>query len=155
MPSKNSRSISCFSGFRAGTETISNPDYSFNATAAGAQFLSQAADVDVERARLSVIFQAPDLIEQLLARRHAPLVARKNGEQRELLAGQLDVAPLAGDRKIRVINPELAVVIKLRRSLLVSRAAQRGAHAGYKLAHAKRLGDVIVGAEVQSAHLIS
>src|SRR5262249_57780266 len=94
---RNPQSIGRVCCFGAGTETIADADYRFNAAAAGAQLLSQAADVDVERAGLAVIFQAPDLVEQLFARRHAPLVAREDGEQREFLAGQLDALPLAGD----------------------------------------------------------
>src|SRR5882672_6852289 len=152
---KTFRSINCFSGFRARAETIANTDHRFNAAAAVPQFLSQAADVDVERAGLAVIFQPPDLVEQLFARRHSSLVAREDGEQRELLAGQLDAPPLAGDRKIGVIDPELAVVIKLRRPLFVPRTAQSGSHARDKLAHAEGLSDVIVGAEVQAADFMS
>src|SRR5262245_66663071 len=148
LPSfRNLQSVGLVCGFRARTETITNTDHRFNAAAAGAQLLSQAADVDVERAGLAVIFQTPDLVEQLFAGRHAPLVSREDGEQREFLAGQLDAAPLAGDRKVGVIDLELAVVVRPRRPLFVPRASQRGAHAGDEFAHAEGLRDVVVRSE--------
>ena len=52
-------------------KTITDADDGFDAVAAVAEFLPQAANVNVERARIAEITVAPNVVEQILARRDA------------------------------------------------------------------------------------
>ena len=57
------------SGARPGTtnETVTDANHGFNTIAAFTQLLTQAPDMNVERARVAVIAVAPDVVEELLA----------------------------------------------------------------------------------------
>src|ERR1051326_6887794 len=54
-------------------EAIPNTYDRFNAIATCFEFLSQPANVHIERARVAVITVAPNLVEQLLTSNHASL----------------------------------------------------------------------------------
>ena len=58
-----------WSGARPGTanETVADANDGFNTIATFAQLLSQAPDVNVERARVAVVAVTPDVVEELLA----------------------------------------------------------------------------------------
>src|SRR5262245_56515302 len=50
------------------------------------ELFADSADVHVERARLAVVVEPPDSVEQVIAREHAPARLREQPEQRELLS---------------------------------------------------------------------
>ncbi len=52
-------------------ESVTGADDGFDAAAAIAEFLAQAANVNVERSRVAEIAIAPNVVEQILARRDA------------------------------------------------------------------------------------
>lgn len=54
--------------FAAADETVADADDCFDGLAARVEFLPQATDVYVERARVAEILVAPDIIQKLLAR---------------------------------------------------------------------------------------
>ena len=55
--------------------------------------LAQAAHVDVHRARALGVRVAPDVLEQLLPREHAPARLEQGHEERELLGREVHAAP--------------------------------------------------------------
>jgi len=56
-------------GARSSTtnETVADADDCFNTIAAFVQLLSQAADMNIKRARVAVVAVTPDVVEKLLA----------------------------------------------------------------------------------------
>ena len=60
-------------GARPGTtnETVADANDGFNTIAAFAELLSQAPDMNVERARVAIVAVTPDVIEELLASDYA------------------------------------------------------------------------------------
>src|SRR5215218_2181923 len=69
--------------------------------ATGFQFPAEVGHEHLDRVRDGEGVVAPDLVEQLLARDHQPLVAHQVLEQLELALGELD-APLAAVHLVRV-----------------------------------------------------
>src|SRR3954468_18105178 len=78
----------------------------------GFELPSQVGDEDLDRVRDRERVVAPDLVEQLLARDHEPLVAHQVLEQLELALGELDPAlaaeHLMGVRAARVPDAQRA-----------------------------------------------
>ena len=56
---------------RTADESVADANHSFNTIAAFAQLLSQAPDMDVERARVAVVAVTPHVVEKLLASNNA------------------------------------------------------------------------------------
>lgn len=67
-----------FDQFNAAAKTISYANDGFYAVAATPKLFAEAADVNVQRSRLAVIFQSPNLIKQLFARNDTAFVTREN-----------------------------------------------------------------------------
>src|SRR5580693_1394800 len=119
------------------------------------QLAPQIAHVRLEHLRLPGVLPAPDVLEQLLAGKHQPLVAHQVGEQPELGWRQLDeyAAPpdgpvvlvefqVADPQRRRVVSVGVAVP-----GLVHARAAQHRAHPGHQRLDGERLRDVVVAAE--------
>ena len=116
----------------------------------------------VHRARLASEGDAPHLLEQLGTREHEPLVLHEGAQELEFLEGEDD--RLAAGAHLMTRGRQLdgagTQLIGSRRSRRRSphrwggRAAQQGVHAGDELHHAEGLGQVVVGASIQAAHLV-
>src|SRR5258708_18621308 len=78
-------------------EAITDSHDRLNAIAARVQFLTQPANVHVERSRLTVITVPPNLIQQLLPRNHPSRTLPQHSEQGEFLVGQLDLRLVSDD----------------------------------------------------------
>src|ERR1041384_4641201 len=98
-------------------KAIADADHGFDAIAAQPEFLPQAADVHVERARVAEILIAPDVIEQILPGDHAAAAFRQRFEQSKLFSRELYLLALAYDANIGKIDGKLVVVITLDRAL--------------------------------------
>lgn len=59
-----------------------------------AELLSNVADVDVDDVRVSIIIEAPDVFDELVAREHAFRMFEQIDEQIELTSGQVNFLPL-------------------------------------------------------------
>src|SRR3954451_6713942 len=95
------------------------------------------ADVDVDRSRLAVVRPAPDRLEQLLPREHAPGTACQRTQELELDVGDLDRRSVALDRAARRIDPQSRDLdrVLLRRSVPGRRrATQERFHPAAELA---------------------
>src|SRR6185312_3734760 len=78
-------------------ETITDANHRLDAIAALVEFLPQAANVHIERARVAIITVAPNAIQQLLSRHDVIGAPGQHREQRELLVRQLDAVAVAND----------------------------------------------------------
>ena len=124
----------------------------------GLELLAQVADVHVDRARVAVGGVAPDALEQHRAAEHPARGARQRGEDLELDVGEPHA--LAAHRTTRRFSKSICrspSSIGSSKLLLGRRqrgAAQHGLDAAAELAHRERLGDVVVGAELEAEHLV-
>src|SRR5215217_3181907 len=116
--------------------------------ATGFQLPPQVGDENLDRVRDRERVVAPDLVEQLLARDHQPLVAHQILQQLELALGQLD-RPLAAVHLVRVgVQREVA---DAQRGHAARRApAQQRAQPCEQLLALERLDEVVVGPDVES-----
>src|SRR5689334_14245511 len=114
----------------------------------GFELPSQVGDEDLDRVGDRERVVAPDLVEQLLARDHEPLVAHQVLEQLELALGELDPA-LAAEHLVGV-RVERQVPHAQGGHPARGAPAQQRAHAGEQLLALERLDEVVVGADVES-----
>src|SRR5215471_4391236 len=120
----------------------------------GFEFLPDAHDVRVDRAGSRIVFIAPDFVEQTVAAQRLPGVAQEKLQEVELLAREFDRFTSTADLVAAEVDFDVAesvAVLILRESL---RAAQHRFDAGQQLANGKRLGDVVVGAKLESHDLV-
>ena len=117
------------------------------------QLLAQAPDVDVDRARPAGVVVAPDVAEQEVARQHAALVLDQVLEQQELLGRQPHVLAVEGDGVAIGVDRDRPVAER-RAGRGTARAAQQRRHARAQFLRAERLGDVVVGAELEARDAI-
>ncbi len=124
------------------------------AAAAVVELAAQAADLDVDGPVVGVAFTAAGQVQQLVAGQHALRAFDEGAQQRELAARQVDHhrlrrAQLAADQ-VQAPAGELAgrahAVIYGARLLA---AAQHRADAGQQLARIARLGQIVVGAQLE------
>ena len=110
--------------------------------------LSQVADVDIDDVRPALEREVPGAVEQLgAAERHAG-PAHEQLEQRELLGGEVELL-VAAPRPVRSrIQTEIADLEDGRP--LHRRASSQRAQPREQLLEGERLGEVIVGAGIES-----
>ena len=109
----------------------------------------------VHGAAVAEVVKPPHLVQQLIAGEY-PVGGGGQVEEKLQLFGR-SVHPLAVHQQLigvqiddQLVKGELA----LRRLIVISETAQHGVNAGQHLLHFKRLGDVVVGAHLQTGHLI-
>src|SRR5687768_14869687 len=71
------------------SKSVTHPTNRLDVISSGAEFLAKAFDVCVDRTRRDVALNSPDVVEQRLARLHAPFSADEGGEQSKLERGEL------------------------------------------------------------------
>ena len=108
--------------------------------------------MDVERLGVADVVAAPDPVDQRVAGQHPPGVGQQHVEQLELLERQRQ--RLAGDGDRVLVGVERHVADRDRRraelaGVVAGRPAQHGPHPGHELAQPVRLGDVVVGADLE------
>lgn len=121
------------------------------ALAGPAEGLSQAADMDVDRALVEIGVAAPNAVEQLLAREHPAWPKHQELKQpvfgraeMQLVAGPMYPARLPVDNKV--------AGSQARRGLSGIGPAQQRPDTGDELGNRERLDDVVVGAGGEPAH---
>src|SRR5215208_3175350 len=102
----------------AADEAVTDADDGLDGVAARAQFGAQASDVNVQRARVAVVLLPPHLVEELVARRHAPGAARERGEEAELLARELDLRAATGHVHVLETDEQPVVLVNGGRGLI-------------------------------------
>ena len=116
------------------------------------QLLAQPPHVDVDRARAAGVAVAPDVGQQHVARQHAAAVQQEIFEQQELLRRQRHVAGRS-TRRCGARGRRRSARRSWSRpsgAVTAARAAQQRAHARHELVGAERLGEVVVGAELEA-----
>ena len=116
--------------------------------AAGLQLAAQVGHEHVDGVGLGVGVVVPDLLEQLVARDHQPLVAHQVLQQLELARGQLD-RPLAPEHLARV-GVQAQVARHQGRASPRRAPPQQRAHPRQQLGALEGLHQVVVGPGVQS-----
>src|ERR1700722_5277366 len=134
-------------------------EHEFGVLGVELDLLAQVADVDVDRALVAVGRVAPDPRQQHVAGEHPARRARQCRQQLELDVGQLDVVAADPHGPFREVDSHLA---DLKRTLIGTgqcrprhlRSPQRRLDPAGELAQRERLGDVVVGAELEPDDLV-
>src|SRR5689334_21951242 len=112
---------------------------------AGFELSSQVGYEDLDRVRDRERVIAPDLVEQLLAADHQPLVAHQVLEQLELALREVDLTVGPGD--LVGVRVQREVADAQRGHAPWRAAAQQRPQAGQQLLALERLDQVVVGAD--------
>ena len=116
---------------------------------------AEPADVHVDGSGVAVLVLSPDGIEQRIAGEHHPPVGHQVLECFVLFEGDFQRLAVAGDHVLGDVHLQVARAQDARiAAALGVAAAQHGLHAGNQLAHAERLGYVVVGAHLQADHAV-
>src|SRR5262245_3409981 len=118
--------------------------------------LAQAADVHVDRTRLHVYVATPHQVQQLEPVVDPMRMGHEELEQLEL--AEREARPLAVDRRLVGVEvdtqpPALEDLVREREVFSVG-AAKDGTHARHQLPRRERLGDVVVGPELETEDAI-
>src|SRR5688572_5580705 len=115
--------------------------------------LPDAPDVDVYAARCDATIVAPHAIEQVIPGENHSRMRGKIVQQPKLERAEFDVLSRHTDGMRRRINMDVAVEqgVSLRYRIL---ASKQRADTGDQLAHAKRLRDIVIRAELQANHTV-
>src|SRR5579885_3080848 len=118
------------------------------------QLLTQIGDIEPQRLRLTAIFMSPDLREQHIMRQQSSGIVDEmieqavfGGSERHLLAAYPDLALAEVYRQVVVHNDA-----RLARGLGHEGAPQQRLDTRLQFLRAERLGQVIVGADLQAAN---
>src|SRR5712692_283893 len=122
------------------------------------ELLPEPSDVHVDRLAIAREVMAPNVFQQGVAGVHASRVREQVGDQVELARRQLDVLCVHYDAACRAVDAEVADRVELGHGFRLIRVRRCAAHhsidAGEHLADRKRLGDVVVRAELEADNLV-
>src|SRR5919108_1335424 len=122
------------------------------------ELLPQPAHVHVHGLPVAGELVAPYVLEQRVARVHASRVGQEVGEHVELARRELYVLLAHDDAPGGAVDAEVADCVALRNRLGLGGIRCRAAHDGVDprqhLAHRERLGDVVVGAQLEADDLV-
>jgi tripartite-type tricarboxylate transporter receptor subunit TctC len=119
---------------------------------------AQAQDLHVDGAVVDLVVVQPRQVEELVAGQDPVRGAQQDHEQAELAVGKRHGAAVGGDKTARIeielpaVEPVGADSLRLALANLGAPAPKHGANAREQLARAERLGEVVVGAELEAHH---
>ena len=105
--------------------------------------------MDVDRLRGAVPASAPHLLQETLLGDHRSAVRREGREEVELLRGELDLAPVDSHAPSPRVDLDVPDADDPRLRLAPAGAPSHRPDPGHELAHAERLHDVVVRAELE------
>ena len=114
------------------------------------QLLAEAPDVHVDRPGAAGVLVAPHVGQQQVAREHAAAMLDEVLKQQELLRRQLHVLAVHLDGVPIGVDGQRPVAQRRRPAGCALDPAEQRGDAGGQLARAERLGDVVVGAQLES-----
>src|SRR5260370_5123470 len=118
-----------------------------------AELLADSADEDLDGVGVAVKILVVEMLDQLGARDHAAGVVHEVGEQPVFVRGELDRVAVDRDTAaagIEAHRPADQLALGVPR-----RAAQQGPDARQHLFEVKRLGDIVVRANVEALNLVA
>src|SRR6266581_4841908 len=122
------------------------------------ELLAQPPNVHVDCLAVAGEISAPHVLEQGVAGVHAAWKREQVGEEIELPRRELDVGSIQDHPASRAVDAEIADGIQLGYRLgfvgFRLRATQHRVHAGEDLANREWLGDVVVGAKLETDDLV-
>ena len=119
------------------------------------ELVTQVAHVDAQVVAAVDVARPPDLAQQLAVRQHAAGVGDQHAEQAVCDRGQMHFGAALRDDARRQVDPHVAELEHRRRvGCAAARAAQVRADPRHQLRDAGRLGQVVVGAGIERAHLV-
>ena len=114
----------------------------------------------IDRAGIARILIAPDVVQELLARKDLVRVGGDKVEEFKLFRRHFDRAPLIADSVVREADLQILAAHYIRvgadgrGSFLWPVAAQHGADARDQFLRLEGLYDIVVGAELEPEHLV-
>src|SRR5712671_1154048 len=118
------------------------------------QLHAQRPDEVVDRARSALVFRTPAAGQDVVAAEGPAAGLEEEPQHLELLRGHLDVRAVPGDGLRAEVRLDLAEADAVRRPLVARRpAAQERLDPREQLAQAERLGEVVVGAQLEPQDL--
>ena len=139
-----------------GFKTIAGAAYSFEVAGilrVGLDFFTDAANVDVDRARSDVGSVAPDGIEKMIAGENASQMACEIIEQTEFRGRGGDGLSANRENHCGGIDSDVSNFERTGRKRALE-AAQHGFDTGDEFARAERLRDVVVRSDLETKHTI-
>ena len=118
------------------------------------QLFTQPPDVDVDRAGTARVAVSPDVAQQDVARDHASAVLQEVLEEHEFLRREFHFAPVERNGVFRQIHGDWTETQHRSGGLASPGSARHRPDARNQLVRTERLGDVIVGANLESADAI-
>src|SRR6266550_1704393 len=120
----------------------------------GLDFLAQANDVRIHRARSGKTLVAPYFLEQTIAAERFPGMTQKVLKQIEFLGGKIErltAARYLATAQIHFDIPKGVTVLLFRNCM---GAAKDSLYPGQQFANRKRLGDVVVRSQLEAHHFV-
>src|SRR5258708_4213983 len=134
-------------------ELVPDPPDRLDLRARPVQLVAQLLHVDVDRARLAGVGEAPHVLEQLVARQDDAGLPAERLEELEFLCPQRDRASVDGHLVPRGVEQEVADGQRLG-PCAPGHASQHRVHAGNELAGVERLGEVVVEPGIETRDLL-
>src|SRR5215813_4646123 len=116
-----------------------------------AELLADAADEDLDGVGVTIEVLIVEVLNELRARHHAAGMMHQIGQQAVFVRGELDRVAVDRHTPGAGVEPNRAAV-ELALGV-TGRPAQQGAHARKHLLEMEWLGDIVVGAGVETLHL--
>src|SRR5262245_47537624 len=117
------------------------------------EFLAQTSDEDFDGVRVAVEILIVEMLDQIRARHHLPLMVREKRQQPIFGRGQLDRIPADRHARTSRVDAQRSDFYVGRRD--ARRAAQQRAQARQQLLGVERLGNIIVGARIEARDFVT
>src|SRR5713226_6113618 len=120
--------------------------------AAQLELVAQVLDAHVDQVRIAEVIEAPDILQDLLAREHLAWMPQEELEQLVFARGQLQQIAVATG--FALARHHLDILKAQDFDLARLGPTQQGAHARHELIWVKRFDDVIIGATVEASDFV-
>ena len=117
------------------------------------ELFAQMADVDFDDVGAGIVLEAKDAIEDFAAGHDLARMLEKQHEQRKLATREIDARAFDGGEAVADVEHHRADAQREQRVL--SDPTQQCPHAGHQLIERERLGQIVVGARIESEDLFA
>ena len=114
------------------------------------QMLAQFGDIHIHRTSIEIVVVYPDGLQSKIALEYLVAVGAEQGQQFVLLGSEFGLLVTDGEQLLLGVEHEAAETIEGRLlALLAAHTTQDGLNAEHKLLHRERLGDIVVGTNLE------